>query len=97
MNATEKAVVVERSVRLVKMPEFDATVEREGVRLAEVCEAIGYLSQWALHKDEKRIVKVNVGLMDDGGMHALYRDSDDRIVYEIGAVLRDGGKYSFHS
>jgi hypothetical protein len=97
MNVTEKAVVVERAVRLVKMPEFDATVERQGVGRAEVCEAIGYLSQWAFHKDETRIVKVNVGLMDDGGMHALYRDAEDRIVYEIGAVLREGGRYSFHS
>lgn len=97
MNATEKAVVVERAVRLVKMPEFDAHVEREGVLRSEVMQAIGYLSQWALHKDEKRIVKVNIGLMDNGDMHALYRDADDRIVYEIGAVLREGGKYSFHS
>ena len=97
MNATAKAVVVERAVRLVKMPEFDAAVQREGVRRAEVFEAIGYLSEWALHKDEKRIVKVNIGLMDNGDMHALYRDADDRMVHEIGAVLREGGRYSFHS
>lgn len=97
MNATEKAVVVERAVRLVKMPEFDLAVEKANAPRREVMEAIGYLSQWALHKDEKRIVKVNIGLMDNGDMHALYRDRDDRIVYEIGAVLREGGRYSFHS
>lgn len=97
MNATEKAVVVERAVRLVKMPKFDATVEAENVPRREVCEAIGYLSQWALHSGEKRIVKVSVGLYDNGDMSALYRDADDQIVYEIGAVLREGGRYSFHS
>lgn len=95
MNATEKAVVVERAVRLVKMPGFDDAVANADH--TQVMSAIGYLSQWALHKDSTRMVKVNIGLMDNGDMHALYRDADDRIVYEIGAVLREGGKYSFHS
>lgn len=87
---------VQRQVTLTKCDGFDDAVS-EKARHSEVMKAIGYLSQWAMHKDSTRIVKVAVGLLANGDMHALYRDAEGAIVYEIGAILREGGEYSFHS
>jgi len=94
MNAT--VCDVQRQVTLTKCDGFDDAVEARA-RHSEVMKAIGYLSQWAMHKDSTRVVKAAVGLLANGDMHALYRDAEGAIVYEIGAILREGGEYSFHS
>ena len=86
----------QRQVTLTKCDGFDDAVS-ERAQHSEVLQAIGYLSQWAMHTDSTKMVKVGIGLLPNGDMHALYRDAEGAIVYEIGAILRDGGTYSFHS
>lgn len=95
MNATLSSV--ERQVRVVKMAGFDAAIEERKGDLREVFKALGYLSQWAMHNDNPRNASASVVMADNGDMHAVYRDSEGNITYEIGAVMRDGGTYSFHS
>lgn len=88
-----------RTVTLVKCDGFDAAIERENGDLREVYKAIGYLSQWAMHCEGEpcRQCKCLITMAADGNIYALYRDKEDTITYEIGAILRDGGTYSFHS
>lgn len=90
---------VERTVTLVKSAGFDDTISRDNVDHREVLKAIGYLAQWAMHCEGEpcRQCKVRIGLAPDGNIYALYRDKDDNITYEIGAILRSDGTYSFHS
>lgn len=86
---------VERQVRVIKMAGFDKAIKERGSDLREVYRALGYLTQWAMHNDNPR--SVSVVMADNGDMHAVYRNKDGDITYEIGSVLRDDGAYSFHS
>ena len=98
MSATKVQDAV-REVRLFKQDGFhDATVGA-GHDQREVWKAIGYLSQWALHCEEGpcRQCKLDLAMLYDGEMRAVYRDKDGNVTYVMGAVLGDDGTYSFHS
>lgn len=66
-------------------PLTDPNVER----------AIGYLATWAVGGG--RFKTVRIGGDKDGNLDALYLKDDGSLGYEIGAIRREDGTYSFHS
>ena len=98
MSATKVQDAV-REVRLFKQDGFHDAFAKVSSDGREVWKAIGYLSQWALHCEEGpcRQCRLDLAMLADGEMRAVYRDKDGNVTYVMGAVLGDDGTYSFHS
>ncbi len=87
-------VLWNRVVSLALDPEWSAA--SPGLPNKVVHEAIGYLSSWAIAG--QRHVRVSITGHSDGCLMARYFDKDDKLSYEIFALLSDDKQsYSFHS
>lgn len=60
--------------------------------------AIGYLISWAYPTHENaRYLNVSIWGCRYGELNAVYTDKEGNPTYEIGAIEREDGTYSFHS
>lgn len=82
-----------RTVEIMLSEEF-GTASGKAKRW-EVSAAIGYLSQWGIGSD--RYFKVRICGDSEGNLDAVYMNEAGEMTYQIGAILRDDGTYSFHS
>lgn len=61
----------------------------------EVCNAIGYLSTWAIHSESK--YRTNIYGDKDGNISAVYFDKAGNVRFSIFGQRSETGTYSFHS
>jgi hypothetical protein len=82
-----------RTIQITKHEAFDNTIGDP--HHPAVLSAIGYLSCWAIHND--RYCSLILRCTEEGNIVAVYKNSAGDVTYDMLALRRDDGSYSYHS